>query len=117
LATDMTRALDALPRGASTISDLSEHLENAVERAWTYGSLMFNSSQVRTGHVILGMLKTPSLRNILFDMSPEWKKIKPDDLSENFGAAVDGSPEAGQRPTDGSAVGGAEPGEFSDARA
>jgi type VI secretion system protein VasG len=26
LAADMTRALDALPRGASTISDLSEHL-------------------------------------------------------------------------------------------
>ncbi|MCR8723331.1 type VI secretion system ATPase TssH [Frigidibacter sp. ROC022] len=117
LASDMTRALDALPRGASTISDLSEHLENAVERAWTYGSLMFNSSQVRTGHIILGMLKTPPLRNILYDMSAEWKKIKPDDFSDNFMDVVSGSPEDGQKPTDGSAVGGGEPGEFSDARA
>src|SRR3979490_2512943 len=33
LAKDMTDALDRLPRGATSISDLSMHLENAVERA------------------------------------------------------------------------------------
>ena len=37
MAADMQRALDQLPRGASVISDLSAHLENAVERAWVYG--------------------------------------------------------------------------------
>jgi len=45
LAADFTKALDALPRGASSISDLSSHLEEAVERAWVYGSLMYQSSQ------------------------------------------------------------------------
>ena len=118
LASDMTRALDALPRGASTISDLSEHLENAVERGWTYGSLMFNSNRVRTGHLILGMLKTPTLRNQLFEMSGEWKKVKPDDFSENFAAVVSGSPEDDHgRAQDGTNVGAGEPGEFSGARA
>ena len=34
LAADLTRALDKLPRGASSISDFSEHIENSVERAW-----------------------------------------------------------------------------------
>src|SRR5690606_20894317 len=34
IATEMTRALDALPRGASSISDLSDHLPDAVERGW-----------------------------------------------------------------------------------
>ncbi len=77
IAADMTKALDALPRGASTISDLSSHIENAMERAWVYGSLLFNSSQVRTGHLILGMLKTPSLRNIFLGISPEFAKINP----------------------------------------
>ncbi|MGB8624274.1 MAG: Clp protease N-terminal domain-containing protein, partial [Paracoccaceae bacterium] len=112
IATDVTRALDALPRGASAISDLSEHLQNAMERAWVYGSLLYSSSQVRTGHLLLGMLKTPNLRNILFDISPEFKKIKPDDLADDFAEVVSGSPEDGLRPQDGSQTGGgAEPGE------
>lgn len=39
LAADLTKALDRLPRGATAISDLSEHIEMAVERAWVYGTL------------------------------------------------------------------------------
>ena len=33
LASDMTQSLDSLPRGATSISDLSSHVEDAVERA------------------------------------------------------------------------------------
>ncbi|MDF1718038.1 MAG: type VI secretion system ATPase TssH [Antarcticimicrobium sp.] len=118
IATELTRALDALPRGASTISDLSDHLMDAMERGWVWGSLLYSSSQVRTGHLLLGMLKTPSLRNILATMSPELAKIGADDLADNYAAATDGSPEEGQRPQDGSVTGGgAEPGEASSARA
>ena len=117
LVGDMQRALDALPRGASSIQDLSEHLEDATERAWVWGSLLFNASQVRSGFLILGMLKTPALRNILFGISQEFKKIKPDDLAENFRDAVNGSPEEGQGATDGSAVGSGAPGEESGAMA
>ena len=47
LATDLTAALDKLPRGATAISDFSPHLEEAVERGWVYASLLFNDSQVR----------------------------------------------------------------------
>ena len=117
LVADMQRALDALPRGASSIQDLSEHLEDATERAWVWGSLLFNAGQVRSGFLILGMLKTPALRNILFGISAEFKKAKPDDLAENFRDAVNGSPEEGQGATDGSAVGSGAPGEESGAMA
>ncbi len=118
IVADMTRALDALPRGASSISDLSEHLEDAMERAWVWGSLLYNSSQVRTGHLLLGMLKTPPLRNILFGISGEFRKIKPDDLAQDFTAATAGSPEEGMAPKDGSRTGGgAAPGEASGAMA
>jgi hypothetical protein len=64
LAKDVTDALDRLPRGASSISDLSEHVERAVERGWVYATLMFGEPRVRTGHLMIGMLKTPSLRNV-----------------------------------------------------
>src|SRR5580765_1057055 len=57
LAADLLAALDRLPRGASSVTDLSSWVENAVERAWVYGSLMFGERQVRTGHLMVGMLK------------------------------------------------------------
>ena len=114
----MTRSLDGLPRGASAISDLSQHLEDAVERAWTYASLLYNSNQVRTGHLILGMLKTPALKNVLVGISAEFGKVSADKLSDDFASIVEGSPEDTLTPTDGSTTGGgAVPGEASGAMA
>jgi len=118
LARDITAALDMLPRGATSISDLSSHLEEAVERAWVYASLQFNSNHARTGHLVLGLVKTPTLTNALIAISAEFKKIKGDDLSENLPTIVEGSPEEHLAPKDGSAVGGgAVPGEASGAMA
>ena len=80
LAQDLTDALERLPRGATSISDLSEHIENAVERGWVYGSLMFGDARVRSATLLFGMLKTTSLRNVLHGMSREFQKIQPDVL-------------------------------------
>ncbi len=116
IATEMTAALDALPRGASSVSDLSSHLEDAMERAWVWGSLLYSSNQVRTGHILLGMLETPSLKNILSGISPTLAGIKPDDLADDFHNITDGSPEDRMKPQDGSVTGGgAVPGEASGA--
>ncbi|TNJ42335.1 type VI secretion system ATPase TssH [Phaeobacter sp. B1627] len=116
IATELTRALDMLPRGASTISDLSDHLMDAMERGWVWGSLLYSANQVRSGHLLLGMLKTPALRNILNSMSPELARIGPDDLADHFAEATDGSPEERLTAQDGSNVGGgATPGEASGA--
>ena len=117
IASEMTRALDMLPRGASTVSDLSDHLMDAMERGWVWGSLLYSSSHVRTGHLLLGMLKTPALRNILTGISAELARIGADDLADHFNDATDGSPEAKLSAQDGSQTGGgAEPGEASGAR-
>src|SRR5882672_4241998 len=113
LAKDMTDALDRLPRGATSISDLSAHVENAVERAWVYATLMFGDSQVRTGYLLVGMVKTPSLRNALVAISRQFEAIKSDTLTEEFARIVSGSPEERLGTTDGSAA----PGEASDAMA
>ncbi|MDZ4093343.1 MAG: type VI secretion system ATPase TssH, partial [Paracoccaceae bacterium] len=68
------------------------------------------------GHIILGMLKTKELQNILFGVSDEFRKIKPDDLADNFDAAVNGSPEERLGAQDGSRTGGGvSPGEHSGA--
>ena len=118
LARDMTAALDQLPRGATSISDLSSHMEEAVERGWVYGTLLFGESQVRTGHLVVGILKTPGLRNSLAAMSREFDKVKVEELSDRFNAIVKGSPEESMGANDGfQAGGGAAPGEASGAMA
>ncbi|MDF0729355.1 type VI secretion system ATPase TssH [Pseudomonas entomophila] len=93
LARDLTDALDRLPRGSTSITDLSSQVEEAVERGWVYGSLMFGESQVRTGYLLVGILKTPSLRNALLSLCGEFAKLKVEALSERFDEYVGDSPE------------------------
>ncbi len=112
LAKDITDSLDRLPRGATSISDLSSHVENAVERGWVYATLMFGEPRVRTGHLVVGMLKTPSLRNALIAISRQFEAIKPDVLTDDFPRIVKGSPEEKLAASEGSA---AAPGEASGA--
>ena len=61
---DVLVALDRLPRGATAVSDFAPQIEEAIEKAWLYASLMFGARHVRTGHLILAMLKTPTLRSL-----------------------------------------------------
>jgi type VI secretion system protein VasG len=100
LARDLTDALDRLPRGASTL-DIGSQVEEAVERGWVFGSLLFGESQVRTGHLIVGLLKTPSLRNALYGISRQFERVKLDALVDAFDRILDGSPEASMSATDG----------------
>lgn len=93
LARDLTVALDRLPRGATAISDIAENISNAIERGWVYGSLMYKDGAVRSGYLLLGMLKTSYLRNALYAISRQFERIKPDDLSDALGQIVAGSPE------------------------
>ncbi|TCO78099.1 type VI secretion system protein VasG [Plasticicumulans lactativorans] len=116
LVKDITEALDRLPRGSTSITDLSSHVEEAVKEGWLYGSLMFGESQVRSGYLVVGCIKTPSLRNALLGISREFDKVKADTLTERFAEVVSGSPEEGLSATDGFQVGGgAAPGEASGA--
>ncbi len=113
LAADITAALDRLPRGSTSISDLSSHIDEAVERAWVYGSLVYKSTQVRTGHLILGMVKTGTLRNSLLNISREFEKVKAEQLSDDFGKITSGSTEELLAPSE--TEGSGAPGEASGA--
>ena len=116
LAADITAALDALPRGATAISDFSPVIEKMVQEGWLYGTLQYGESAVRTGLLMVGAVKTQTLRNALYAISGEFRKIKPDDLFDDFAKIVAGSPEDTLGARDGSNVGGgAAPGEASGA--
>ena len=106
---DVSVELDRLPRGATAISDFSEHIDHAIERSWLYATLLYGDSVIRSGYLVVGMLKTPSLRNAMMNISRQFEHIKLDLLTEEFARIVAGSPEDNLRATDGSSA--AAPGE------
>ncbi|WIV95779.1 type VI secretion system ATPase TssH [Kinneretia aquatilis] len=117
LAKDLTAALDRLPRGATSISDIAENIADSIERGWVYGTLLYGDNTVRTGYVLVGMLKTKTLRNALIAISRQFEKLKVEDLSDRLAQVLAGSPEEGQGATDGSSAAGSSPGEESGAMA
>jgi type VI secretion system protein VasG len=117
LAQDFIEALDRLPRGASSISDLSAHMEDSTERAWVWASLKFGATRIRTGHLLVAMLKTPGLKSQVAAMSHELAKINVDTLVESFTRVTAGSPEEMLSPADGQLTSAAQPGEASGALA
>jgi len=112
---DVLVALDRLPRGATAVSDFAPQIEEAIEKAWLYASLMFGARHVRTGHLILAMLKTPTLRSLLFGISPEFRKFSAERIGEEFAslvsASAEGSTEMAADPAEGAALPEAAPGE------
>jgi len=116
LAADITAALDRLPRGSTSDLDFSHRLMEAIKSGWLYASLMYNGGSVRTGHLIVGILKDPTLSTLLPSISAEFKKIKPDDLADQLGTITRGSVEDSQQAADGSNLAqGASPGDASGA--
>ncbi len=111
LAADFTAALDKLPRGASGISNFSVNFDETIKQAWTYATLLYGESQVRTGHLLLALMKTANLQSILLGISREFAKVKTEDLQDNFSKLTSGSAEENLGANDGSKVaasGGAE---------
>ena len=106
VARDIVNALDALPRGATAISDFSAHIEEAIEKGWLYASLQFGAGRVRSGHLVYAMLKTPNLKNVLTGISSQFRKIDADKLGEQFATLTANSSEANEGGALGAGTGG-----------
>ncbi len=107
LATELTKALDALPAGATSLTDLSQHVESAVERGWVYSTLLYGDDRIRGGTLLVGMLKTPSLRSVLATAAASLTKLDADTLARELPSIVRGSPEDGLAANDGTRLAGA----------
>jgi type VI secretion system protein VasG len=101
LARDVDEALERLPGGATAVSDLSADIEEAVERAWVYATLSFGETQVRTGYLIAGIVRTRRLRHVLAGISNEFAKIRSEGLVEDLPGMIAGSPEERLTASDG----------------
>ncbi|MEK6238377.1 MAG: type VI secretion system ATPase TssH, partial [Planctomycetales bacterium] len=106
LAKDLMESLDKLPKAGSSHIDLSSDLMETVVKGWTYATLMFGEPVVRSGYLLVGILKTDSLARQLHRLSAEFKKIDVDRLVKDYDKICGNSPEAGSGSKDGFRMGG-----------
>jgi len=102
LSRDLTQALDKLPNGATAIEDFSSQIDAAIKESWLYSTLLFNDSKIRSGYLVVGLLKTPELKNTLLSLSKQFALIKEDELVTTFSDITQNSPENSLAATDGS---------------
>ena len=108
LERDFAQSLTRLPAGASTISDFSWHIEQAIERAWIFASLECHDTCIRSSHLLMALLTTMELRRALFAISTAFEKIPLDLLSKDLGYIIRESAE--QNDFAGDAVAGGDAG-------
>ncbi|EAA7193222.1 type VI secretion system ATPase TssH [Salmonella enterica subsp. enterica serovar Napoli] len=111
----LLRQLDMLPAGASAISDFSHHIDLSVEKAWMLASVRYGDNKIRSGWLLLALLTTPELRRVLSSICAPLATLPVDELTEILPSLIETSPEAQERPYDGSGLASAIPGENSQA--
>lgn len=110
---DVSRALLLLPTGASSISDFSHHIDQAIERAWIYATLHFDDHKIRSAWLLAALVRTPELRGVLLGISIAFAKIPQNNLADLLPALIQGSREDKACSCAGSGLGAALPGEAS----
>ncbi|RWA82193.1 type VI secretion system ATPase TssH [Mesorhizobium sp.] len=95
LTADMTRAIDKLPYGATSVEEFSDHIFHAIQEGWNLATLEFGVEEVRSAHILLACLKTPVLEGLVSKISAEFDKIDADGVISRFADVTEGSLEAG----------------------
>lgn len=94
LLRDLQNALEPLKTGNPRGPHFSPALLSMFHEAWSMASLVFDSSEIRTGHALLALLSEDKLRRISREMSKELGKIPADTLSAKFTEITSASREA-----------------------
>ena len=104
LLADATAVVNGFRKNETEMPGISNPVADALDRGWHYATLLFGETQIRTGHLLVGILKSVELRRALIGVSQEFAKIPVDEVAAGQGAIWAGSDEGNLRPMDGSGV-------------
>lgn len=104
LLTDIVTVVNGFRKNETEMPSFSNGIIDMLDRGWHYATLFFGETQIRTGHLLVGALKTPELRRALNNISQEFAKINHDVLSIEHSKIWVSSEEENLRPMDGSGL-------------
>jgi type VI secretion system protein VasG len=104
LMADATAVANGFRKNETEMPGISNQVADALDRGWHYATLLFGETQIRTGHLLVAMLKSLELRRALIGVSQEFAKLPVDEVAAGQGAIWTGSDEGNLRPMDGAGV-------------
>ena len=102
LLTAATAAVEKLDKNKTSMPDLSAQFEELLYQGWMHATLLFGETQIRTGHLLVALLKADKLRTALLNISKAFNKLPIDDLVANHARIWSASVETHLRPVDNS---------------
>ena len=104
LLRDVGAVVNGFKRNETEMPGISNQVADALDRGWHYATLLFGETQIRTGHLLVAMLKSLELRRALLGVSQEFSKIVVDEVASGHRTMWADSEEGDLRPMDGSGL-------------
>ena len=101
---DLDQAMGKLQKNVTETPGISERLLDALNHAWTYATLFFGETQIRTGHLLVAILNDAALRRQAETYSPIFEELFADQIGKEARTLWAGSEEEDMRPMDGSGL-------------
>ena len=92
LEKELGQILASFKTGNTRTPALSNHIPELLEQAWTYASIEFGETRIRSGHLLVALVAVPELRRLVAAKSLQ--DINVETLQKNFHALVEASVEA-----------------------
>ncbi|GAA4360715.1 type VI secretion system ATPase TssH [Kangiella marina] len=93
---DLNKSLERLKTGNDHPPALSTYLVSLIKQAWLQASLERGNAVVRSGHLLLALLKDDSLSMFTHGISPELEQLSAEKLSVDFDTITAASSESSQ---------------------
>jgi type VI secretion system protein VasG len=104
LLTDVTVTLESLRKNETEMPAISNTVIDLLDRGWHYATLFFGETQIRTGHILVGALKSREFARAFTDISKEFAKVPVEQLTTEYRKVWAHSDEENLRPMDGSGL-------------
>src|SRR5215831_16117488 len=101
LLANVTAVVDGFRKNETEMPAVSNTIIDVLDRGWHYATLLFGETQIRTGHALVGALKSRELARAFTNLSAEFSKIPIDVLISEHRKIWAGSEEETLRPMDG----------------
>ncbi|MCX2523506.1 type VI secretion system ATPase TssH [Larsenimonas rhizosphaerae] len=93
LAGQLEETISTFKTGNTRTPALSPRITKLIERAWVIASIDQGDTLIRSGHLLLALLKDDELRRVVIDGARALERINVDDLQAHFSDLVTGSSE------------------------
>ena len=111
LIADLMRSMENFKTGNARTPALSPRIPEMIQDAWMTASIDFKAEKIRSGHLMLSLLRNDQTARLLFSSSEAFKQISVETLESSLLDLAAGSAEDGDQPAAGgpAAAGAAKP--------